>query len=49
MGPNENIRDLSGGDCGAPKILISVCLASPTLDIYWVELGFINNSKEPQL
>ena len=25
------------------------CVMSPTLDIYWVELGFINNCKEPQL
>ena len=25
------------------------CLMSPTSGIYWVELGFINNCKEPQL
>ena len=25
------------------------CVMSPTSDIYWVELGFINNYKEPQL
>ena len=25
------------------------CVMSPTLGIYWVELGFINNYKEPQL
>ena len=32
-----------------PQNLISVCALSPTLGIYWVELGFINNCKEPQL
>ena len=32
-----------------PQILISVCTLSPTSGIYWVELGFINNCKEPQL
>ena len=25
------------------------CVMSPTSGIYWVELGFINNYKEPQL
>ena len=25
------------------------CVMSPTSDIYWVDLGFINNYKEPQL
>ena len=25
------------------------CVMSPTLGIYWVDLGFINNYKEPQL
>ena len=25
------------------------CVMSPTLGIYWVELDFINNCKEPQL
>ena len=25
------------------------CVMSPTLGIYWVELCFINNYKEPQL
>ena len=25
------------------------CMMSPTLGIYWVELCFINNYKEPQL
>ena len=31
--------------------LCDVCgyMMSPTLGIYWVELGFINNYKEPQL
>ena len=24
------------------------CVMSPTSDIYWVDLGFINNYKEPQ-
>ena len=24
------------------------CVMSPTLGIYWVDLGFINNYKEPQ-
>ena len=24
------------------------CVMSPTSGIYWVELGFINNYKEPQ-
>jgi hypothetical protein len=32
-----------------PQNLISVCALSPTSGIYWVELGFINNCKEPQL
>jgi hypothetical protein len=32
-----------------PQILISVYLLSPTSGNYWVELGFINNCKEPQL
>ena len=25
------------------------CVMSPTSGIYWIELGFINNYKEPQL
>ena len=25
------------------------CVMSPTSGVYWVELGFINNYKEPQL
>ena len=25
------------------------CVMSPTSSIYWVDLGFINNYKEPQL
>ena len=25
------------------------CVMSPTSGIYWVDLGFINNYKEPQL
>ena len=49
MGPNEDVRDLSGGDCDAPNSDKCVCLLSPTSGIYWVELGFINNCKEHQL
>jgi hypothetical protein len=49
MGPNEDVRDLSGGDCDAPNSDKCVCLPSPTSGNYWVELGFINNCKEPQL
>ena len=55
MGPNEDIRDLSGGDCDAPIWLIDwlcdVCryVMSPTSGIYWVDLSFINNYKESQL
>ena len=53
MCPNEDVRDLSRGDCDA-LILIVLCdvcgyVMSPTSGIYWVELGFINNYKEPQL
>jgi cytoskeletal protein RodZ len=32
-----------------PQNLISVCALSLTSGIYWVELGFINNCKKPQL
>jgi hypothetical protein len=49
MGPNEDIRDLSGGNCDAPNSDKYACLLSPISDNYWVELGFINNCKEPQL
>ena len=49
MGPNEDVRDLSGGDCNAQNFDMCVCLLSPTSSNYWVELGFINNCKEPQL
>ena len=49
MGPNEDVRDLSEGDCDAPKSDKLVCLLSPTSGNYWVELGFINNCKKPQL
>ena len=49
MGPNEDVRDLSGGDCDAPNSDKCVCLLSPTSGNYWVELDFINNCKEPQL
>ena len=52
VGPNEDIKDLSGGDCDAPNLIDCVdvcrCVMSPTSDIYWVDLGFINNYKEPQ-
>ena len=37
------------GYCDAPNSDKCVCLLSPTSDNYWVELGFINNCKEPQL
>ena len=46
MGPNENIRDLSGGDCEAQfDWLYDVCgcVMSPTLSF---ELDFINNYKK---
>ena len=42
MGPNENVRDPSGGDCDALNSDKCVCLLSPTSGIYWVELSFIN-------
>ena len=45
--PNEDIRDLSEGDCDAPNLID--CVMCPTSGIYWVDLGFINNYKEPQL
>jgi hypothetical protein len=35
--------------CDAPNSDKCVCLLSPILGNYWVELGFINNCKEPQL
>ena len=28
---------------------LCVCVMNPTSGIYWVELDFINNCKEPQL
>ena len=46
MGPNEDVRDLSGGDCDAPNSDKCVCLLSSTSGNYWVELSFINNCKE---
>ena len=49
MGPNEDVRDLSGRDCDALNSDKCVCLLSPTSGNYWVELGFIKNCKEPQL
>ena len=49
MGPNEDVRDLSRGDCDTPNSDKCVCLLSPTSGNYWVELGFINNCKKPQL
>ena len=39
MSPNEDVRDLSGGDCDVPNSDKCVCLLSPTSDNYWVELG----------
>ena len=49
MDPNEDVRDLSGGDCDATNSDKYVCLLSPTSGNYWVELGFINNCKKLQL
>ena len=53
VGPNEDIRDLSGGDCDALIWLIVCdvcrCVMSSTSGIYWVDLNFINNYKESQL
>ena len=49
MSPNENVRDLSGGNCDVPNSDKYVCLLSPTSGNYWVKLDFINNCKEPQL
>ena len=49
MGLNEDVRDLNRGNCDAPNSDKYVCLLSPTSGNYWVELGFINNCKEPQL
>jgi hypothetical protein len=49
MGSNEDVRDLSGGDCDASNSDKYVYLLSLTSGNYWVELGFINNYKEPQL
>ena len=57
-GPNEDVRDLSGEDCDAPIWLIVLpqfdwlcdvygCVISPTSGIYWADLDFINNYKEP--
>ena len=50
VGPNEDIRDLNGENCDAPIWLIVWCVwvcDKSTSGIYWVELGFINNYKEP--
>ena len=41
MGPNEDVRDLSGEDYDTSNSDKCVCLLSPTSDIYWVELGFV--------
>ena len=51
VGPNEDVRDLSGGDYDTPIWLCDVCgcVMSPTLGISWVDLGFLNDYKEPQL
>jgi hypothetical protein len=45
---SSSINDIKGV-CDAPNSDNCVCLLSPTLGNYWVELGFINNCKEPQL
>ncbi len=47
MGPNADVKDISGGDCEVPNSNKCVCELSPTSGIYKVELGFINNYKEP--
>jgi hypothetical protein len=49
MSSNEDVRDLSGRDCDAPKYDKCVCALSLTSGIYWIEIDFINNCKEPQL
>ena len=50
VGPNKDVRDLSG------EIVmlqfdwlcdVCECVTSPTSGIYWVDLSFINNYKEP--
>ena len=50
VGPNKDARDLSG-EIVMPQFdwLCDVCgyVMSPTSGIYWVDLGFINNYKEP--
>ena len=43
MDPNEDVRDLSEGDCDVPKS----DKVSTTSGIYWIKLDFINNCKEP--
>ena len=35
MGPNENVRDWSGGDCNAPNFDQCACLLSLTSALYW--------------
>ena len=35
MGPNEDVRDLSGGDCNALNFDKCACLLSLTLGLYW--------------
>ena len=35
MGPNEDVRDLSGGDCNVPNFVKCACLLSLTLGLYW--------------
>ena len=50
VSPNEDVRDLSGGDCDAPIWLIVWCVwmcDESQSGIYWVDMGFINNYKEP--
>jgi len=52
VGPNEDIRDLSRGDCDSQfDWLCDVCryVMSLTSGIYWVDLAFVNNYEELQL
>ena len=49
MGLDKDIKDLSGGDCDVPNSAECVLCGCVLSDIYWVDLGFINNDKEPQL
>ena len=52
VGPNEDVRDLSRGDCNTPIWLIMWCMwvcDESHIGYLLVNLGFINNYKESQL